>query len=117
MSKIPNIVFYNDEGDEITLTCIYTVCTRCEGTGRHTNPSIDGDGITGSEMQELGYEFQQDYFNGAYDVECYECKGNRVVPVPDECMNSPEDLALYQDHLEEEERYQAEIAMELRSGC
>lgn len=118
--EIPNITFYgyeNDEEREITLSCVYVVCPRCQGRGTHTNPSIDGNGITQSEMHELGYQFQEDYCNGMYDVSCYECKGKRVVPAPCEYTNSKEDLAAYEKHLQEEAEYRAECEMERRMGC
>jgi hypothetical protein len=44
---------------------------------------MDGNGITQSEMYELGEEFQENYFSGKYDIPCQECKGNRVVPAID----------------------------------
>ena len=61
----------------------YQVCPRCEGEGTHTNPSIDGNGITSSEMAELGPEFEEAYFSGRYDVQCELCRGRRVVTVED----------------------------------
>lgn len=58
----------------------FAVCPRCEGRGSHVNPAIDGNGITGDEMDELGDDFREDYLSGVYDVACEECHGERVVP-------------------------------------
>ena len=60
------------------------VCPTCEGRGTHVNPSIDSNGITGEEMDELGDEFREDYLTGHFDVRCVECNGANVVPVPTE---------------------------------
>lgn len=58
------------------------VCTRCRGTGTHTNPAIDGNGITASEMDEIDNDdpdFRDNYMNGMYDVVCELCGGKRVI--------------------------------------
>lgn len=46
------------------------------------NPAFS-NGFTHSEMQEWTPEERQHYFAGGYDVECDQCKGLRVVKVPD----------------------------------
>lgn len=61
----------------------YQVCPRCEGEGTHTNPSIDGNGITSSEWAEWDEEDREMYMTGGYDVQCELCKGQRVVTVTD----------------------------------
>ena len=55
----------------------FEVCSTCKGKGSHVNPSIDSHGITGDEWDEWGYEEQDAYMNGAYDVTCNECNGKR----------------------------------------
>ena len=62
----------------------FEVCTTCEGRGSYVNPSIDSHGISREEMDENGPEFMEDYFSGMYDITCEHCRGNRVIPVPDE---------------------------------
>lgn len=57
----------------------YEVCPRCEGEGQHTNPAIDGNGLTSSDIDELGPDFMEDYLSGVYDVRCEECNGERVI--------------------------------------
>lgn len=78
-------VEFTKAGEEIqhSLPAKFEVCTRCRGEGTHTNPSIDGNGITASEMDELGDDFREDYMDGVYDVSCSVCHGRRVVAVPD----------------------------------
>lgn len=55
-------------------------CDTCRGDGTVTNPSIDAGGISEREMQRRGPRFREEYFGGAYDRQCPECKGRRVVP-------------------------------------
>ena len=56
----------------------YEVCTGCDGRGKYVNPGIDAGGITGSEMAELGTEFEESYFSGRFDITCQGCDGKRV---------------------------------------
>lgn len=86
-------------GDE-RIPAKYKVCPRCNGYGMHTNPSVDGNGITQSEMDELGDQFREDYINGLYDVTCYECKGERVVKVIDREFASNEQIKLYAEMIQ-----------------
>jgi hypothetical protein len=60
----------------------FEVCSVCEGRGEYVNPSIDSHGISREEMDDLGPEFQDDYFSGVYNMTCVRCHGQRVVPVP-----------------------------------
>lgn len=61
----------------------YVVCPRCEGEGTHVNPDVDGNGLTSSDLEELGPDFLDDYLGGMYDVTCRRCNGKRVV---DKCI-------------------------------
>lgn len=94
-----------DDGEEIVEVILakYEVCTRCEGTGKHVNPSIDGNGITASEFAEWDPDEREGYFAGNYDVRCEDCKGLRVELVPDwEALTktNPELAQAYEDHLD-----------------
>ena len=71
------------------------VCERCEGEGSHVNPNIDGHGLTQEDL-ERDPEFKQNYLSGAYDIECKDCKGDRVVDVIDIESLSYEDKEAYQ---------------------
>jgi hypothetical protein len=89
---IPWIRFLADGEEETVLfPAKMIVCHTCQGTGTTVNPAIDGNGITQSEMEELGDEFREDYLSGVYDVQCRTCKGKNVIAVLDRaaCMHSP----------------------------
>lgn len=113
------VTLANAAGEDVehTLPTKFEVCDRCRGNGTHTNPAIDGNGITQSEMAELGPEFQEDYFSGVYDVPCEVCEGLRVVPVVDEEKCSPELLAAYKRDQEEQAYLDRESAAERRMGA
>lgn len=102
--------------DDQWVPAKYEVCGRCRGNGTHTNPAIDGNGITQSEMDELGDDFREDYVSGRYDIQCEECKGERVVLVIDEDRATPAQLAAWERQCQEEAEYRAERASELRFG-
>jgi hypothetical protein len=79
-------VFVGFEADgtevEYSLAAKFEVCSRCEGSGKHVNPNIDGNGLTREDFDE-DPDFAESYFRGDYDVRCETCKGQRVVAVPD----------------------------------
>lgn len=108
------------DGGEIEIAAKNVVCDRCRGTGTHTNPAIDGNGLTSDDMDEWtspDWDFREEYLRGTYDVICEECKGERVVLVPDESRCTPEELALWEQHLRDESEYRQEIEMERRMGA
>lgn len=79
----------SDEGSEVVVfPAHYEVCDRCRGTGKHVNPNVDGNGISGEEF-DADPDFREAYFSGAYDVQCSVCNGLRVVAV----MNAATDLS------------------------
>jgi hypothetical protein len=81
----------DDEEETVLFPATNIVCYTCNGTGKTVNPDIDGNGITQSEMDELGEDFREDYMSGVYDVQCRTCKGERVIPEIDEeaCERNP----------------------------
>jgi hypothetical protein len=99
------------------LPAEYVVCYQCKGHGSHVNPSIDGNGITGSEWAELCAEdedFAENYMGGVYDVQCEECHGLRVVlEVIDDKFLSDEQKKLqkiYYNQLQSDYEYDREDA-------
>ena len=77
------VLYLGDEDDTtMVMPTKFEVCGVCEGKGTHVNPSIDCNGISARKFHE-DPEFAEMYFGGAYDVACYECKGDRVVKAPD----------------------------------
>ena len=90
------------EGEIIPSTV--KVCFTCQGRGSHVNPDIDSHGITASEMSELGEDFQESYFSGVYDVDCAQCKGNKVIAVVDHNACNIRKLALVTEEHEGTDR-------------
>ena len=91
----------------------FEVCTTCEGKGRYVNPSIDSHGISREEMDENGPEFMEDYFSGMYDVICDHCRGDNVIPVP----NEPRNQRAVEDYLNDIWESYAQEAAERRVGA
>ena len=82
------------------------VCPRCNGRGRHVNPSIDGDGFTGEEWAEMDEDFKESYRNGYFDVICSVCNGLRITAkIATERLNAEQWELLY-----EQERNDADMA-------
>lgn len=89
----------------------FEVCPTCDGRGSHVNPSIDASGISSEDFRD-DPDFYDDYFGyngdedddgepirqarGMYDVDCYECEGRRVVPVPAWDDEDPEHVTMRQ---------------------
>jgi len=97
---------------ELNIDFEYAVCSTCNGEGSHLDPGIDSNGITSSEMYELGEDFIEDYRSGRYDVSCNECNGLRVVKYP--VFNNPniEDIEdRWNDYVNDVYQYRKEIAM------
>jgi hypothetical protein len=118
------VVLINDEEDEDnevykTLPSKFEVCPLCAGRGKHVNPAIDAGGLTREDFDE-DPDFAEDYFAGAYDVPCYECKGQRVVPVPDEALmfdDEKETYAVFLQQEKDEHDYQRLCAAERAMGA
>ena len=82
------------------------VCPRCNGRGRHVNPSIDGDGFTGEEWAEMDEDFKESYWNGNFDVICSVCNGLRITAkIATDRLNAEQWELLY-----EQERNEADMA-------
>lgn len=92
---------YSKDGncENIELPTRLAICHECGGHGTISNPSIDGDGITGCELAELGSDFPGNYLAGNYDITCPTCKGRNVEHVVDADMTAPKLLEAYQESL------------------
>jgi hypothetical protein len=88
------------------------ICSRCDGKGTHVNPNIDGNGITGEEMSELGPDFFEDYMGGVFDVRCEECRGEKIVLEVDEARLTKRQLFMWHTLQEKEAEYHRELASE-----
>jgi len=116
---------WDGEGDEpctkhtIEIPFKYEVCSLCDGKGKHVNPSIDAHGISSEEFAD-DPDFYDEYKSGMYDVTCYLCHGNRVVPVPDESRCNTEQkafLKVLEEREADERAYQNECDYARRMGC
>jgi hypothetical protein len=116
MAKQPTFEFtaFTADGGIVTISlpAKFVVCHRCAGTGSHTNPSIDGNGITASEMEEMGDDFREDYMRGVYDIACQTCQGERVISAIDEDRLNAEQRVQWAKHCKEEEADRREDASE-----
>ncbi len=101
---------------ETELAYKFDVCPVCEGKGTHVNPNIDSGGLTADDFYD-DPDFRENYFSGHYDQTCNRCQGKRVVPVIDEARCSEEDLASYNEMLDDDAAYDAERLAEIRAGC
>lgn len=112
--------FKNGEIEQdVKLPGHFAVCPRCEGRGKHVNPSIDEHGISPEEFAE-DPDFEEAYFSGRYDVRCYECNGDRVVSEVDESRLTKFQKILWAAHqyrLSADASYEAECAAERRMGA
>jgi hypothetical protein len=93
------------------------VCPSCDGKGTHVNRSIDGNGITAEDLEELGDGFLDDYRGGVYDVVCDECHGRNVVEVVNETDLMPDTLRLWREWLRDTADAVATQLAELRAGA
>jgi hypothetical protein len=94
------LTWINHDGDEIThsFPSINVICPRCEGYGTHLTPSIGQHAYSAEEFYDsFDEEEQEQYFRrgGIYDVQCEECRGNRVVPEVDDKRLNSQDKMLY----------------------
>lgn len=98
-----------DYGDfeNVQLPGKMEVCPRCEGKGSHVNPAVDGNGLTREDFDE-DPDFAEDYFGGVFDICCEECKGMRVVCVPDIFDHEDRVLPEFKDIWEYEMRCEQE---------
>jgi len=103
-----------DAEDEMELPAHWEICHRCRGEGSHTNPSIDGHGISAEEWN--GPDWDEDeketYLSGGYDVACEAgCIGGKVLVVDEEqCKLEPLKSLLEAYYTQENDRARDEAA-------
>ena len=117
MKTIELSVWDNDDNETIILLPTKrAICSRCNGDGVHTNPAIDGNGISAETFHE-DPEFREDYFNGVYDIQCEECHGEKIVDIVDVDAMSYDTWKAWET--DQRERMQDEMMRraELRAGC
>jgi hypothetical protein len=120
--QLVSVEIYDADEDEETIVDFpmkWEVCGLCNGRGKHVNPSIDCNGLTGEDFAE-DPDFAQDYFAGRYDQQCNCCHGRTTVPAIDEDRLDEDQkkwLVVLQDQQEEQRDYEREAAWERRMGC
>lgn len=102
--------------EEYEVPFKFEVCGTCEGKGSHVNPSIDSHGITQDEWAEWDDEEREGYFSGMYDVTCYECDGERVVPCPDYSRMTTELREKISEHISGLRQSAREMTREFEMG-
>lgn len=96
------VVLEDDDGNEfeVQFPIEFVVCGTCDGKGSHVDPNIDSNGITGDEWNEWDYDERERYMSGGYDVTCYECNGDRVVPEINEKKLTEEQKKFFQQYMD-----------------
>jgi len=112
----PDILIYDEDGEEVAVKAKWEVCSRCNGNGSIVNPNVDGHGLTRDDFAE-DPQFEEDYFAGVYDIDCPECNGLRVVAVVDEISNSQDLVKLYHKRMKDEADYRSLCRFERLMGC
>jgi hypothetical protein len=88
---------------EVEFPAKWDICQRCEGDGHHSNPSIDGNGITSSEWAEWDEEEKDCYMSGGYDVACEaKCTNGKALVVDTEQL-TPEQKEEYAQYCEQQD--------------
>lgn len=102
-----NAVLDEDDGEYmLALPARYEICDRCRGKGTHTNPNIDGNGISEDEWDEWGEDEQEMYLSGGYDVRCEEgCDDGKVLVIDEGAVDKS--LQVWIDAWHERERESA----------
>lgn len=102
--RIMYVACEDDDGVEYeaALPIRWEACSLCGGRGTHVHPGIDAHGITADEWADWAPEEVEEYMSGAYDVACYECGGERVVPVVDEAALTEAQRREYERYVERE---------------
>ena len=117
---MPELLTIYDNGDcdeeRLIVPAKFEVCGQCQGNGTHVNPSIDGHGLTREDF-DADPDFEEQYFSGVFDVRCYECKGERVVKVPNWDAMTEEQRERVEDHWRCMEEHYAEMEAERRMGA
>jgi len=100
------------------VTISFMVCETCHGHGSTVNPSIDAGSLSEEDFRD-DPDFREDYYGGAYDIPCPECRGKRVVPDEMAAIKSlPPEVAKRLVEYQEEIDYNLEERLsELRWGC
>jgi len=81
--NMKNELFGDEAGcrDLIKVKAEREICDLCNGWQKVVNPSIDCGGLTQDDFDE-DPDFRDEYFSGAYDIQCPQCRGLGMIDVP-----------------------------------
>lgn len=112
MTKVPHLT--GEDGDPIPLPYRFEICSVCDGHGKS---SAYLGAYTADEMAEQGPDFREEYMAGAYDRTCDECRGDGKVMVADRSRMTAAQIKAYDEELDDEAEWRAEVEAERRMGC
>lgn len=119
MKNMITVFLRNSDGDEVEVevNSRNVICENCEGEG--TVSRFAGEAFTQGDFDsfEEFSDFAKECRNGMYNVNCPECKGTKVVRVPDLSDLSPEELESYQEQQKEEAAFRRMQESERRMGA
>jgi len=96
------------------------VCARCQGEGTcAADGPLGGVCFAGDDLREAqaDHEFWEAYRGGQFDGPCRECKGLRVVDVPDLTQLTDAERGWIAERENEESDYHRMCDAERRMGC
>ncbi len=67
----------------IAAPAIKVICPSCDGEGTELCGGLKGAAFSPEEMNE-DPDFRESYFGGDFDVQCSECKGEKIILEPAE---------------------------------
>lgn len=103
MKSITYVFRHTGAEQEVELPAKFEICERCDGHGHHSNPAIDGNGISGEEMAEWDPDEVEGYFSGRYDIACEEgCDGGKALVVDERRLTKFQRI-LFKAHQENED--------------
>ena len=109
------ILIHEDYGEgELSVPSKRELCRECDGTGR---TDCFDNGISSEMWSEMNGDEREEYRGGMYDAPCRECKGAKVVEVPDYDAMTPEQRKGVDDYYAEMASLAADEAAERRAGC
>ena len=120
---ITRTIFLDDHEEDIDFPAKHTICNKCNGNGKHSNPNIDKNGITGEEWEnDWSEEERLSYLSNVYDIICSECHGKRVTLVIDQDKILDNLLKKYykllcdQDEQRDKRNYEEQLTIRGESG-
>jgi RecJ-like exonuclease len=103
---MPHTIVFWDEASEYEIPARWSICTRCEGEGKHGNPAFDGESV--ARLRDEDPDFLDRLIARDYDVRCRTCNGTGKVLIADHMCCTPEQIQTYVDYKRAERRMEQE---------